>query len=94
MAVNEVIGGAGYADYCRPPYMRTRGHGLGFGGVAPSDLNESSGGTLQTDMTMVVHPNQYIPETGYLMLGDTVAITPDGPRLLTRTPRQLFSARA
>ena len=93
-AVNEVIGAAGYADYCRPPYMRTRGHGLGLGGVAPSDLNESSSGTLQTDMTMVVHPNQYIPETGYLMLGDTVAIAPDGPRLLTRTPRQLFSARA
>ncbi len=93
-AVNEVIGSAGYADYCRPPYMRTRGHGLGLGGVSPSDLNESSGGTLQTDMTMVVHPNQYIPETGYLMLGDTVAIAPEGPRLLTRTPRQLFSARA
>ena len=93
-AVNEIIGAAGYADYCRPPYMRTRGHGLGLGGVAPSDLNESSGGALQTDMTMVVHPNQYIPETGYLMLGDTVAIAPDGPRLLTRTARQLFSARA
>ena len=93
-AVNEVIGGAGYADYCRPPYMRTRGHGLGLGGVTPADLNESSGGTLQSDMTMVVHPNQYIPETGYLMLGDTIAITDEGHRLLTQTPRQLFSARA
>lgn len=93
-AVNEVIGGAGYADYCRPPYMRTRGHGLGLGGVTPADLNESSAGTLQEGMTMVVHPNQYIPETGYLMLGDTIAITADGNELLTQTPRRLFSARA
>ena len=93
-AVNEVIGGAGYADYCRPPYMRTRGHGLGLGGVTPADLNESSPGTLQAGMTMVVHPNQYIPETGYLMLGDTIAITGDGHQLLTQTPRRLFSARA
>ncbi len=93
-AVNDVIGAAGYADYCRPPYMRTRGHGLGLGGVTPSDLNESSGGTLRPDMTMVVHPNQYIPETGYLMLGDTIAITDDGHALLTQTPRRLFSARA
>ena len=74
--------------------MRTRGHGLGLGGVTPSDLNESSGGTLKPDMTMVVHPNQYIPETGYLMLGDTIAITDDGHSLLTQTERRLFSARA
>jgi Xaa-Pro dipeptidase len=93
-AVNAVISAAGYGEYCRPPYMRTRGHGLGLGGVVPSDLNESSGGILERNMTMVVHPNQYIPETGYLMLGDTVAIEDDGPRLLTKTPQQLFSGRA
>ena len=89
-AVNEVIAAAGYADYCRPPFMRTRGHGLGLGGVAPSDLNETTPGTLERNMTMVIHPNQYIPETGYLMLGDTVVIEDVGPRLLTRTPRRLF----
>lgn len=89
-AVNDVIAAAGYADYCRPPYMRTRGHGLGLGGVAPHDLNETTPGTLERSMTMVIHPNQYIPETGYLMLGDTVVIEDAGPRLLTRTPRRLF----
>jgi len=89
-AINDVIAAAGYADYCRPPYMRTRGHGLGLGGVAPSDLNDTTPGTLERNMTMVIHPNQYIPETGYLMLGDTVVIEDGGPRLLTRTPRRLF----
>ncbi|MGE5537963.1 MAG: M24 family metallopeptidase [Gemmatimonas sp.] len=89
-AVNEVIGGAGYAEYCRQPYMRTRGHGLGLGGVVPYDVTEDSSPLLEADMTMVIHPNQYIPETGYMMLGDTVLIEAQGPRCLTQTPRQLF----
>ncbi|HLY65556.1 MAG TPA: Xaa-Pro peptidase family protein [Chloroflexota bacterium] len=89
-AVNGVITAAGYGEYCRQPYMRTRGHGLGFGGVVPYDVTEDSSPTLQENMTFVIHPNQYIPETGYMMLGDTVVIEPDGPRPLTQTPRQLF----
>ena len=93
-AVNRVIGAAGYAEYCRQPYMRTRGHGLGFGGVVPYDVTEGSGPALALHMSMVIHPNQYIPETGYLMLGDTVLIEADGPRRLTRTPQQLFSKAA
>jgi Xaa-Pro aminopeptidase len=41
-------------------------------------------------MTFVVHPNQYVPETGYLMLGDTVVVSDDGPVKLTRTEQRLF----
>ena len=93
-AVNGVIGAAGYAEYCRQPYMRTRGHGLGFGGVVPSDVTESAGPALALNMTMVIHPNQYIPQTGYMMLGDTVVIEAGGPRALTTTPRQLFSKKS
>jgi Xaa-Pro dipeptidase len=89
-AVNEVIGGAGYAEYCRQPYMRTRGHSLGLGAVVPNDLNEDTGPVLETGMTMVIHPNQYLPETGYIMLGDTVVIEDDGPRAFTRTPIRLY----
>lgn len=89
-AVNQVIGAAGYAEYCRQPYMRTRGHGLGMGGVVPYDVTEDSSPLLVEKMTMVIHPNQYIPETGYMMLGDTVVIEKNGPRSLTEVPRQLF----
>ena len=94
LAINNVMAAAGYAEYCRQPYMRTRGHGLGFGGVVPADLTETAREPLALDMTLVIHPNQYIPETGYLMLGDTVAIEAGGPRLLTQTPRQLFWKKA
>lgn len=89
-AVNEIVGGAGYAEYCRQPYMRTRGHGLGLGGVVPYDVNEDTGPILERNMTMVIHPNQYLPETGYMMLGDTVVIEANGPRRLTKTPIKLF----
>ena len=89
-AVNEVISAAGYGEYCRQPYMRTRGHGLGLGGVVPYDVTEDSSPALELNMTMVIHPNQYIPETGYMMLGDTVVIEENGPRPLTTTPRELF----
>ena len=88
-AVNKVISDAGYGEYCRQPYMRTRGHGLGLGGVVPYDVTEDGGPVLARNMTMVIHPNQYIPETGYMMLGDTVVIEEDGPRPLTVTPRHL-----
>jgi Xaa-Pro aminopeptidase len=89
-AINTVIGGAGYAEYCRPPYMRTRGHSLGLGAVVPYDLTDDSSPVLEEGMTFIIHPNQYIPETGYLMLGDTVVIGPAGAEPLTRTERRLF----
>jgi Xaa-Pro dipeptidase len=89
-AVNDVIGAAGYGEFCRQPYMRTRGHGLGLGGVVPYDVTEDSSPLLETEMTMVIHPNQYIPETGYMMLGDTVVIEAGGARCLTETERKLF----
>ena len=89
VAVNKVISDAGYGEYCRQPYMRTRGHGLGLGGVVPYDVTEDGGPKLERNMTMVIHPNQYIPETGYMMLGDTVVIEESGPRPLTKTSREL-----
>lgn len=89
-AANAVFSENGYEDYCRPPYMRTRGHGLGFGGIAPSDISVGNPVTLEPGMSMVVHPNQYIPEVGYMMMGDTVVVEEQGARCLTGTARRLF----
>ena len=89
-AINTVIGAAGYAEYCKPPYMRTRGHGLGLGGVVPYDVTDGAGPTLERNMTMVIHPNQYVPSTGYMMCGDTVVIEAAGARALTKTPLKLY----
>ena len=85
---NEVIGGAGYEEYCWPPYMRTRGHNFGLGNIDLSHKNEL---VLQPNMVMVVHPNQFIPDIGYLACGDTIITTEDGGyERLSKVPKQLI----
>jgi len=38
---------------------------------------------MQENMVFVMHPNQYVPETGYLMCGEPVIITREGAVPLT-----------
>lgn len=84
--VTEVMNGAledaGYGDYCRPPYMRVRGHGLGLTSSLPGDVVNTNKTVLEAGMMFVMHPNQYIPETGYMMCGEPVVVTPTGARAL------------
>jgi Xaa-Pro aminopeptidase len=82
-AINGVFKKAGYGDYCRPPYMRVRGHGLGITSNRPGDLIEDNERILETGMVFVMHPNQYIPATGYLMCGDTVIVADNGAKSLS-----------
>ena len=82
-AIDLVLKAAGYAEYCRPPHMRRRGHGLGCGSVAPGDVAQSNDSILEEDMIFVVHPNQYLPETGYLMCGEPVRVTATGAEMLS-----------
>lgn len=87
--MNRVLTEAGYGDYCRPPYMRSRGHGFGVGSIAPGpELTENLNVILEKNQVIAVHPNQYIPETGYLACGETVLVTETGiERLVERRPR-------
>jgi Xaa-Pro dipeptidase len=82
-AIDQVLVAAGYAEYCRPPHMRRRGHGLACGSVAPGDVAANNHTILEEDMIFVVHPNQYLPETGYLMCGETVRVTATGAETLS-----------
>ncbi len=74
-AINGAFVEMGYEPYCRPPFMRVRGHGLGCGSFAPGSLEDGNQTKLEEGMTFIIHPNQYLPETGYLTLGDTVVMT-------------------
>ncbi|WP_102348816.1 M24 family metallopeptidase [Bacillus sp. Marseille-P3661] len=78
--MNEPIEKAGYGKYCHPPYMRVRGHGLGLSSILPGDVSLDNHTVLEEGMFFVIHPNQYIPETGYLLCGESVVITPDGAK--------------
>lgn len=82
-AMNAVFEAAGYGQYCRPPYMRVRGHGLGITSSQPGDIDMQNGVVLEDGMVFVMHPNQYLPESGYLLCGETVVVSPSGARPLS-----------
>ena len=60
-AINGTFIEAGYEEYCRPPFMRVRGHGLGCGSFAPGNLEDNNKTKLEEGMTFIIHPNQYFP---------------------------------
>ena len=82
-AIDSVLEAKGYGEYCRPPHIRRRGHGLGFGSNLPGDVSVDNAMILEADMFFVVHPNQYLPETGYLLCGEPVLITANGAKVLS-----------
>jgi Xaa-Pro aminopeptidase len=82
-AVNGVIEREGYGEYCHPPHIRRRGHGLGFASTEPGDVALDNQTILQPGMVFMIHPNQYLPETGYLLCGEPVLMTREGAEPLT-----------
>lgn len=89
-AINETFVEYGYERYCRPPFMRVRGHGLGCGSFAPGSLEDGNPTRLEEGMTFIIHPNQYLPETGYLTLGDTVVMTKTKAESLMRSSWDIY----
>jgi Xaa-Pro dipeptidase len=87
-AINAPISACGYQQYTVPPYMRTRGHSMSLGSMDP-EIAGFSDDVLAEGCVFVMHPNQYIPDTGYLMCGEPVIITPDGAKALTSRMGQL-----
>ena len=83
-AIDDHLSEAGYAKFSRPPFIRRRGHGLGAGSTAPGDVSVDNDTILEPGMLFMVHPNQFLPETGYMMCGEPVLVTQTGHELLTR----------
>ncbi len=90
-AMNRAISDAGYGRYCQPPYMRARGHGFGVGSIAPGpEITETMKVNLEKHQILAIHPNQYLPETGYLACGETVLVTEAGIERLAKTETRLY----
>jgi Xaa-Pro aminopeptidase len=84
---DEIFSKAGYEEYCRPPYMQQRGHGFGLGAIK---LTKEGNQEFKEGMSCVVHPNQFIPEIGYLALGEQIIVTANGIERLTRTEPRIY----
>ena len=83
-AINTVLEAEGYGEYCHPPHIRRRGHGLGFGSIRPGDVSLDNDTLLAEGMVFMIHPNQHLPETGYLLCGEPVLLTARGAEPLTK----------
>ena len=64
--------------------------GSGFSSTPKPHILEDVDTVLEAGMVMIVHPNTYHPEVGYMVLGDSIVITPTGAEVLTGTPRDIF----
>jgi Xaa-Pro aminopeptidase len=89
-AENDVFRKYGLGDYVTNKYTRVRGHGLGLFTDTKPHILEDVDTVLEAGMSIVVHPNTYHPEVGYMVLGDTVLVTDKGAEVLCGTPRELF----
>jgi Xaa-Pro dipeptidase len=89
-AENDVFRKYGLGDYVTNKYTRVRGHGLGLFTDTKPHILEDVDTVLEEGMAMIVHPNTYHPEVGYMVLGDTVIVTDKGAEVLCGTPRELF----
>lgn len=88
-AIDAVLEAEGYGEYCHPPYIRRRGHGLGIASVAPGNVSLNNEIELEQDMFFAIHPNQYLPETGYLLCGEPIRVAQGGGVALTRRMARL-----
>jgi len=91
---NDVFRAHGLGEYTTNRYTRVRGHGLGLYVDSRPALLEDVPTPLEEGMTLIVHPNTYHPDAGYIVLGDSALVRADGPEVLTALPRTLFSVPA
>jgi Xaa-Pro dipeptidase len=93
-AENDVFRKHGLGDYTTSKWTRVRGHGLGLFCDSKPHLLEDIDTPLVPGMALIVHPNTYHPEVGYIVLGDAIVVTGEGAHVLCKTPRELFEVAA
>jgi Xaa-Pro dipeptidase len=93
-AENEVFRKHGLGEYTTSQWTRVRGHGMGMFADSKPHILEDVETVLEPGMTLIVHPNTYHPEAGYIVLGDAVVVTERGVEVLCKTPRELFEVAA
>jgi Xaa-Pro aminopeptidase len=93
-AENDVFRKHGLGEYTTSQWTRVRGHGMGMFADSKPHILEDVNTVLEPGMTLIVHPNTYHPEVGYIVLGDALVVTEQGADVLCKTPRKLFEVAA
>jgi Xaa-Pro aminopeptidase len=91
-AQNRVFESEGFGEYTTRRYTRVRGHCLGLHFDENPLVLEDDPTVAQAGMTLIAHPNTYLPLAGYMVFGDPLLVTENGCVRLNSTERKLFVA--
>ena len=86
-ACREVIGAAGWGDR----FVHGTGHGVGLDIHEAPAVGSTSADTLAAGNVVTVEPGVYLPDHGGVRIEDTVVVTDDGCRILTKSPKELVA---
>ena len=84
-AVLNLLKKRGYGE----AILHRTGHGFGITGHEPPWIAIGSGDILEKNMVVSIEPGIYLPDIGGFRHSDTVLITDQGCRSLTKTPDKL-----
>ncbi|BDV43670.1 integrase [Geotalea uraniireducens] len=82
----DTIAERGYGDY----FGHGLGHGVGLEVHEKPVVSPRSEGIAEQGMVFTIEPGIYIPGWGGVRIEDTVVVTADGYRLLTKVPKDLL----
>ena len=84
-AAREVIEKAGFGKY----FVHRTGHGLGSEIHEPPFITSTSETILEPGMVFSIEPGIYMPEKFGVRLEEIVILTDNGPKILSKIPREL-----
>ena len=82
----DVIAEAGWAD----AFLHSTGHGVGLDIHEAPWVASTATGSLVAGNVVTVEPGVYLPDVGGVRIEDTLVVTSDGSRALTRAPKDLI----
>jgi Xaa-Pro aminopeptidase len=82
-----IIGDAGHGEH----FGHGLGHGVGLEIHEDPRLTRTADGSLSAGNTVTIEPGVYLPDMFGVRIEDLVAITDDGPEVLTGFPKELVT---
>ncbi len=70
-------------------FVHGLGHGLGRDVHDPGNLSQSSKDTLEAGQVWTIEPGVYLEGFGGVRIEDDILVTPTGPEVLTKFPKEL-----